>query len=107
MSATKYVDKIGDYRLINVLCLATNTDKESIVDFHIRRENEKVAVDLRTNVVLYGETEPTTLEDYFEIDDFTVTPYDYAGDGKDSIRWRKWMYQLFGAEYALDYLLKP
>lgn len=105
MSYTRYLNKLTDSRIIKLICLSANINHEEITHYKIHRQDNCLQVTLYENVIFDGETEETNISDYFEIDDFSVTPYDYAGDKKESFRWRLWMYQLFGHQYALDYLL--
>lgn len=105
MSYTNYLNKLSDRRLIRLICLTTDTYPEEVIDFHIERTSDTINVTLTENVIFDNETEESVISDYFEITDFSITPYDYAGDQNESIRWRTWMYQLFGRQYAIDYML--
>ena len=50
--------------------------------------------------------EETELEDYYELSDFDVKVYDWAGDTQTpTLRWRAWMLRELGTDYAVSMLL--
>lgn len=81
---------------------------------------DKVTIDLdEASEMAYGiplrvkqravldDNDVAELDDYYELSDFDITVYDWAGDTMTpTLRWRARMLDRFGTEYATTYLLE-
>ena len=111
MNNIKFLSKLNDKEIINILALATKTPTEEINDYKIEKtEDRTLNITIDTCTILDDEDEETILSDYYELTDYTIDPYDYYTPPKDMIEmlqtYRSLLYQKFGKEYALAYLMK-
>ena len=99
----KYADKLTDTELKEVFQSFMAGDEE-FVSLEITRFDNDISLE---GVVKFQDDEMPDemieVEDSYELTDFNVRVYSHSGDVTK--RYREYMYNKFGNEYAKDYLL--
>ena len=105
----KYANKLSDNQLKELYQLFTDSDAK-IIELNIFRYDDKIALDgiieipeFDKEILRDNPNEIIQIDDDYEIDDYCVKVYHHSGYC-DKI-YKKWMYEHFGNEYAIDYLL--
>ena len=108
MASTKFIRTLGDEELVKGLFDVVGTEADRLVGSDVDRggDREPFNVWLTYGTRFDGEDEDSTLTDSYEVDDYDIVPFDWGGDTSEIVlRWRKWLFARFGAEYAEWYLV--
>ena len=99
----KYISKLTDDELTEIF-KSFMADDEEFVSLEITRFDNDISLE---GVVKIPDDEMPNemieVEDSYELTDFNVGVYSHSGDVTK--RYREYMYNKFGNEYAKDYLL--
>lgn len=105
----KYANKLTDEELKKLYQLFTDSNA-TIKELNIIRDDRSISLEGIVGIPEYDEellkenpNATIVIDDDYEITDYDVKEYHHSGDCTPD--YRKWMYNKFGNEYAVDYLL--
>ena len=105
----KYANKLTDEELKELYQLFTDSDA-TIKELNITRDDCSIGLEGVIGIPEYEEellkenpNATIVIDDDYEITDYDVKEYHHSGDCTPD--YRKWMYNKFGNEYVVDYLL--
>lgn len=108
MASTKLINMISDEELSRLVWAIVEGEGDKLDGYEITRDaGNAVGMTFRYRTRLDDEDEDSFLNDYYEIDDYDIDPWDWGGDTtKITKMWRTMMLAKFGTAYALDYLFQ-
>ena len=103
----KYASKLLDNELISIYKLFMS-DEDEFVDVSISRYDNEILLEGHIKIPesdtdYADENGMCEIEEDYSINDYNVKAYNHSGNVNK--RYRKYMYEKFGIEYAENYLL--
>lgn len=102
----RFLSELGEDVVGGILWAVVAGDGDELVSVDVDASVDPwiLYVTMTAPLDLGDGVERCELCDWYEIDDFDVRPFDWAGGADVTSRWRRSMYERFGAEYAEAYL---
>lgn len=105
----KYANRLTDAELRELYLLFTDSNAK-INELNITRDEYSISLEGYIEIPEYDEeilkenpNATLVIDDDYELDDFNVKVYHHSNDVTK--KYRKYMYEKFGNEYARDFLL--
>lgn len=102
----KFIDRMSQDEILEDLLFAIEVDPKDVHETKTHQFHDYLLVSITSDQEL--DDEVACLTDDFTVDDYDVSPMDWAPtDGGLSVRtrWRKRLHKRLGDEYAMNYLM--